>query len=340
MGALGTLAIVAGGLFLVIAPTPYLVEQPGPVYNVLSTIGGKPIISIEDRKTYPTTGALDLLTVTVSGDPKRGASWFEIASAFFSESVEIIKIEEIYPPGVDSNQVDQEADTMMLDSQAAAKGAALQELGEKILTNVRVSVVQKKGPAGKFLKAGDILSRIDGEVATGIDQVRAKVAASEGKRPVVLDIIRDGKKLTYNVTPVQVDGKWRLGIFVSTVPEIPVNIDIEIGNVGGPSGGQMFALAIYDLLTPGSLTGGEAIAGTGTIDVNGQVGPIGGIKQKMYGARDAGAKYFLAPSKNCSEVVGKIPDGIQVIKVSTLKDSIKALKAISAGKAKSLPSCN
>lgn len=340
LGAIGTLAIVAGGLFLVIAPTPYLVEKPGPVYNVLSTIGGKPIISIPDRKTYPTSGALDLLTVTVSGDPKRGASWLEIATAFFSQSDEIIKIKEIYPPGVDTSQVDEEADIMMLDSQAAAKAAALRELGEQIATNVRVSVVQKNGPAWNVLKAGDILSTIDGDIATGIDQVRAKVAASEGKRPVVLEILRDGKKKTFEITPILVDGKWRLGIFVATVPEIPVNIDIEIGNVGGPSGGQIFALAVYDLLTPGAMTGGESVAGTGTIDVNGQVGPIGGIRQKMYGARDAGAKYFLAPSKNCSEVIGKIPEGLQVIKVSTLNDSIKALRAISSNDTKSLPSCN
>ena len=102
----------------------------------------------------------------------------------------------------------------------------------------------------------------------------------------------------------------------------------------------MLALAIYDKLTPGSLTGGEKIAGTGTVDPDGNIGPIGGIVQKMWGASGAGVKWFLAPSENCSEVVGNIPKGISVIKVSTLQDSLAALKVISEkGNTASLPTC-
>jgi len=340
LGWLALAGLLVASFFLTLAPTPYLVEKPGPVYNVLATVGGKPMINIPDRKTYPTEGTLDLLTVSISGDPVRGASWLELLQAYFTPSNQIIDIADIYPPGVDSSEIDKEADVMMLDSQAAAKAAALRELGENIPSSVRVSVVQKDGPAWGKLKAGDTLLTIDGDKATGIDQVRAKVAESEGKRPVVLEILREGEAKTVSLIPVSVDGKWRMGIFVATVPEIPINIDIQVGNVGGPSGGQIFALAIYDLLTPGSLSGGNKIAGTGTIDVDGTIGAIGGIKQKMYGARDAGAKYFLAPAVNCPSVKGNIPSGIQVIKVETLKDSIKALQAISAGKAKSLPSCN
>jgi PDZ domain-containing protein len=101
----------------------------------------------------------------------------------------------------------------------------------------------------------------------------------------------------------------------------------------------MFALGIIDKLTPGDLTGGKKIAGTGTIDPDGVVGPIGGIRQKLVGARDAGARYFLAPADNCSEVVKHIPDGLTVVKVATLNAARDAVTAIAAGKADTLPGC-
>jgi PDZ domain-containing protein len=131
-----------------------------------------------------------------------------------------------------------------------------------------------------------------------------------------------------------------MGVYISAVPEFPFKIDIQVGNVGGPSGGQMLALAIYDQLTPGSLTGGQNIAGTGTVDSMGNIGPIGGIVQKMYGTSRAGIKWFLAPSANCDEVADHIPKGISVIKVSTIQDSLDALKVISSGgDATKLPTC-
>lgn len=337
---LGYGALVGLVSFLVVGPSPFLVESPGPVYNVLSTVNGKPIISVKDTKTYPVEGALDLLTVTIKGDPDRGASWFSIIESFFVEGSQIIDKAEVYPPGVDSDEIDEQADTMMLDSQASSKGAALRELGYEITSSVKVSVVLTDGAAGGKLKAGDTLLTVDGEIATGIDQVRTQVAASKGKRPVVLEILRDEEKKTFEITPKFVDGNWRLGIFVATVPEIPLEIDIKVDNVSGPSGGQIFALAIYDLMTPGLLTGGKQIAGTGSIDVDGSIGPIGGVKQKLVGAKNAGAEYFLMPKSNCSEAKGNIPEGMQVIAVSTLKESLKALEAIRAGNTKSLASCN
>jgi PDZ domain-containing protein len=110
-------------------------------------------------------------------------------------------------------------------------------------------------------------------------------------------------------------------------------------DVGGPSAGMMFALGIYDLLTPGPLTGGMKVAGTGTIDSRGEVGPIGGIQQKLVGARRAGARWFLAPASNCNEVVGHVPDGLRVVRTSTLHESRLAVEAIAAGRGQSLPSC-
>src|SRR5690606_23641311 len=133
---------------------------------------------------------------------------------------------------------------------------------------------------------------------------------------------------------------WLIGITLTTDYDFPIDVTIQLDNVGGPSAGMMFALGIVDELTPGPLTGGNDIAGTGTIDATGAVGPIGGIRQKLYGARDAGADFFLAPSSNCDEVVGHIPDGLQVISTSTLTDSLEAIEVIAdGGDVESLPAC-
>jgi len=122
--------------------------------------------------------------------------------------------------------------------------------------------------------------------------------------------------------------------------DFPFEVSIQLDNVGGPSAGQMFALGIMDKLTPDSLNGGKRVAGTGTIDNVGNVGAIGGIRQKMYGARSAGATIFLAPASNCDEVTGHIPAGLQVFAVKTLSDSVKVLDAVRAGSSTAdLPTC-
>jgi PDZ domain-containing protein len=114
-----------------------------------------------------------------------------------------------------------------------------------------------------------------------------------------------------------------------------------LNNVGGPSAGMMFALGIIDTLTPGELNGGQDVAGTGTITADGTVGPIGGIRQKMWGALDAGADWFLAPESNCDEVVGHIPGRLKVFAVKTLDDSLDVLEAIrDDGDLSALPTCS
>ncbi len=334
-----TVVLVGGGLFVTLAPTPYLVEQPGPVYNVFSTVGGVPIIAVEGHESYPTTGSLNMLTVTLLGDSARGASWLNVGLAKIDPSLAIIDKADIYPPGWDDQKLNEEADVMMLDSQSNAKAAALNLLKIPFTSSIKVTQVSKSTPASKVLKAGDTLLTVDGKVATGIDQLREFVAATKGQRALKLVLSRDGVQKNISITPALIDKEWRLGIYVQEVPEFPFKINIEVGDVGGPSGGQILALAIYDKLTPGSLTGGKNIAGTGTIDPAGNIGPIGGIRQKMYGALRAGVKYFLAPDSNCDEVVGHIPDGLNVFKVHTIKDSLKAVAAIKSGNTKDLAVC-
>jgi PDZ domain-containing protein len=154
---------------------------------------------------------------------------------------------------------------------------------------------------------------------------------------LTLKVLRDGKTLTLPVASKSSGGTAVIGVEVQQEYTFPFTVKISVGDIGGPSAGMMFALGIIDKLTPMNLTGGKFIAGTGEITASGQVQPIGGIQQKMVGARSAGATIFLTPAGNCSDTVGAVPAGLRLVKVSTLTQAISDLEAIKAGK--SVPSC-
>ena len=126
-------------------------------------------------------------------------------------------------------------------------------------------------------------------------------------------------------------------------PELVRNmkVSIKLQDVGGPSGGLMFTLGIIDKVSPGSLTGGKNIAGTGTMAADGKVGPIGGIRQKLFTASRAGDRFFLAPKENCLEILNHVPRGLRVVPVSTVSDAIKYLSVIAHdGDIAQLPVCS
>jgi PDZ domain-containing protein len=150
-------------------------------------------------------------------------------------------------------------------------------------------------------------------------------------------VSRGGKDVPLSVSTKEVGGKPVVGVDVQEGYVFPFSVKISVGNIGGPSAGMMFALGIIDKITSLNLTGGKFIAGTGEITPSGQVSPIGGIQQKMVGARDAGATVFLAPAGNCADTVGAIPAGLRVVKVSTLSQAMSDLEALKAGKP--VPSC-
>ncbi|WP_448630108.1 S16 family serine protease [Cellulomonas soli] len=134
-------------------------------------------------------------------------------------------------------------------------------------------------------------------------------------------------------------GRAQIGVYIDPAFDLPVDVAIKIDDIGGPSAGTMFALGIIDKLTPEDEADGQVIAGTGTMDVTGEVGPIGGIRQKMAGALRDGATWFLAPAGNCDEVVGHVPEGLHVAKVATLHEAREAITAIGAGSTDDLPTC-
>ncbi|WP_443218504.1 YlbL family protein [Rathayibacter sp. YIM 133350] len=331
-------------IVLGVAPSPYVIDQPGPVYDTLGSVthDGKkvPLISVPDQQTYPTKGALDLLTVSQVGNPEQRPDWFQVASAWFDPSKAVIPIDVAFPPNVSTDEVNQQSQAQMVDSQQDAIAAALLHLGYDFPRDVTVGGVSKGSPADGVLKKDDVITSLNGTPVHDIDALRAAVADNGTDKPAQVGIERAGAASVVEVTPTTVGKQVVLGVGVGMDYTFPFEVDIQLDNVGGPSAGQMFALGIIDTLTPGALTGGKHIAGTGTIDSAGDVGAIGGIRQKMFGAKDAGARYFLAPESNCDEVVGHVPSGLTVFAVKTLDDSLAALDAISTGApTDALPTC-
>ena len=188
-----------------------------------------------------------------------------------------------------------------------------------------------------MLRAGDLITAVDGQRVTGPTQLTSLIKAHGGSGPLHLTIVRGGVTHQVQITPRLVKGRPVLGVIVQPGYQFPFSVQISIGNIGGPSAGMMFALGVIDKLTAMDLTGGRFIAGTGEISPSGAVSAIGGIQQKMVGARDAGATVFLAPAGNCSDTRGAVPAGLRVVKVSTLSGAISALRALKAGQ--SVPSC-
>ena len=322
-------------------PTPYVIEQPGPAYNVLGEDGGKPIISIDNATSYKTSGNLDLLTVQIAGNREQTPSWMEIFSAWMDPSKSVLPIDQVFPANQTAEESTAESTAMMEQSQQEAIAVALKNLGYDVPVELYVSEVSKNSPSSGQIVAADFVKKISGVVVTTIDELRKQVNKFDGKTPLTVELTRQGESKSFSITPKKDEtGAYRIGILVGYKYDFPVQVKLQLADVGGPSGGMMFALGIYDKLTPGSLTGGNSIAGTGTIDGAGLVGPIGGIQQKMFGAQRAGAKFFLAPKDNCSEVVGHEPTGMQIFKVTTFKDALTAVEKIGKGDdLSSLPTC-
>ena len=189
--------------------------------------------------------------------------------------------------------------------------------------------------------AGDFILSINSEEITDIEQLKEIVTSWDESVPLAVVVDRDGTQVAKEVSPIKdAEGNFRFGILVGYKYDFPIKVDLQLGDVGGPSGGMMFALGVIDRLTPGDLTGGLHVAGTGTIAQSGEVGPIGGVVQKLYGAKRSGATVFLAPAANCEEIIGNVPAGLRVVKIETLQDALTALEKLSVNEQDtSLPSC-
>lgn len=329
---------IAGTVVLGTLPAPYVLESPGPVYDTIGDIelagDDVPVIEIDGEQTYPTSGSLDMLTVTLRGSRQNPLSWVDLAIAWFDPTRALLPVDLVYPDGQTEQQSDAESAADMADSQQEAVAAALAELGIDYTSTVTVTSTIEGYPADGVLLPGDRILTVDGDQIDGVTELSAALAARPVGSTFQIGIERDGEKQTVEVTTeASPDDPARpiVGIQPGASYDFPFDVTVNLGDVGGPSAGTMLALGVYDKLTPGELTGGERIAGTGTITADGEVGAIGGIRQKMYGAQAAGADWFLAPQSNCDEVVGHIPAGLEVFAMSTLGQALDAVETIADG---------
>jgi PDZ domain-containing protein len=346
------IALLCAGVFIKV---PYSEMSPGPTVNTLGDHDGEPVLQISGRRTYGTSGHLNMTTVRVtSADYKMNL--VEAVYGWLAHDDKVVPHSTLYPDGKTEEQSTQENAEEFSQSQESAKVAALRELGIPVDSWVIVSTVLKGSPAEGRLHAGDVIKAVDGTAVKAPDDVADLVTKHKPGQKVTFTVVpakaqaaaekehrkaTTTQKVTITTTASDDTGPARavVGISAGTDHTFPFSIDIKLADVGGPSAGLMFALGIYDKLTPGSLTGGTFVAGTGTIDDAGKVGPIGGVEMKTVGARDKGARYFLTPKDNCAAAAKDTPDGLTLVKVNTIKDALGALEDIRGGHTDALPKC-
>ncbi|CAB4625207.1 unannotated protein [freshwater metagenome] len=335
------LTFLVGVVTLVVLPTPYLIERPGPTFDVLGEVSGEPVIKVNNQQSYESKGQLDVLTVSVVGRPDQTPNWIEIGLAWLDSKQKVVPVEALYPPNRSSEEVRAESSAMMEVSQQDAIAAALSYLGYESPREIYIAEVTSDSASSGKLVAADFVIQVGDVRLTSIEQLRSIVGDWNQSDPVAVTVSRNGVLVTEEITPEKdSEGTFRLGIMVGYKYDFEIDVELQLGEVGGPSGGMMFALGIIDRLTPADLTGGSHIGGTGTIQQSGIVGPIGGIVQKLYGAKAAGATVFLAPAGNCPEIVGNEPAGLRVVKIDKLSDAVSALEKLSKNQdLASLPSC-
>ncbi|GAA4240687.1 PDZ domain-containing protein [Actinomadura meridiana] len=320
---------------------PYVALMPGPTSNTLGTNDkGQPLIRIDGRQVYPASGHLNFTTVTYRGGPGGRIDLLTALRGWIKGDTAIVPEETIFPQDESPKQVDEENTRQMQDSQQNAEAAALHELRIPVATRVVIDGIQKGRPADGVLKPGDEITAVNGTKITNVAQVTGTMDKHKVGDTVTLAYTRDGKQNTATLKTVATPNGDRpaVGIVISDEYKFPFKIDISVGDIGGPSAGLMFSLAIVDKLTPGPLTQGRFIAGTGTITPSGEVGPIGGIQQKMIAARRSGATIFLTPKDNCSDAKSARPDGLRLVRADTLHGAVQAINALTSGKGP-VPAC-
>jgi PDZ domain-containing protein len=320
---------------------PYVSVSPGPTYDTLGQLDGKMVVEIDGQQTFPTSGQLRMTTVSVNQD----VTLFSALGLWFNDRYALAPREEFIPPGKTEQDVEQENQKMFDESQSNAEIAALRHL-KKFPIVVIAGQITAGAPADQVLEPGDELLVVNGKKIAAPEEVRGALQGTAPGSPVTITFRRGGgPEQTASVTLAKASDfdkndtrtEGLLGLVPSERAAVPFKITIHLQDIGGPSAGLIFALAIVDRLTEGELEAGQQVAGTGTIDSKGNVGGIGGIPFKMVAAREAGATVFLVPADNCVEARSQAPDGLRLIKVDTLDTAVRSLEDLKAGR--QVPSC-
>jgi Lon-like protease len=306
--------IVAGGWVRL----PYYAVAPGPAREVA------PLITVSGHPTYTSTGKMYMTTVSFYQ-----VTTFQAIQAWLDPNLSLIAKEVLYPPGTSVQQAQRQGISQMDQSKIDATYVVLTQLAGYPKTHGDGALIEgviSGCPADGHLYSGDLITAIDGK------PIHTSSAALK-----VLGSLPPTARITFHITaadqqqdisvvrrPCADSAKPLVGIL--TVDQFPFPVSISSGDIGGPSAGLMYALGLYDLLTPGDLTGGRIIAGTGTLDLAGHVGPIGGIRDKVVAAERIGASLFLAPKDNMAELKGMNTGGMTAVSIGTFDDALKYLE--------------
>jgi PDZ domain-containing protein len=325
----GALLLLVFGVLGTTLPVPYVAQVPGPTFNTLGDIDGEPIIAVEGREPNDVEGNLNLTTVGVS---RGGLSLVQAVRGWLDDEVAVVPEESVYPPDRTEEETREANREAFLTSEQAAESVALGHLGypEKVV----VKGFAEDSPSEGHLEEGDAVEAVDGRPTPDLETLDEILTSIPGGTEVTVDYTRLGEPGSTSVTTraaTEREGSL-LGISVLVQPFAPFDVDIQVEDVGGPSAGLMLTLGILDLVGEDDLTDGAVIAGTGTIDADGNVGPIGGITLKMVTARDIGADLFLVPAENCAEALRVEDPGFGLARVATLDDALDALADLEAGR--------
>ena len=329
MLAAGSVLLVLFGLLGAAVPVPYVAQVPGPTYNTLGDIDGSPVITIQGRDRPETSGNLNLTTVGVSAG---GLSLVQAVRGWLDDEVSVVPEEVVYPPDRSEDDTRRANREAFLTSEEAATSAALGHLGYP--DKVVVRGLAEDSPSADALQEADSVDSVDGEATPDLDTLTDVLTGIPAGSDVEVGYSRLGKKGTVEITTGQApDRKGSLlGISVRDMPSAPFDVDIKVEDVGGPSAGLMLTLGIVELAGDQDLTGGDVVAGTGTIDEQGTVGPIGGITLKVLAAQDLGADLFLVPADNCAELLAAGDPPVPTARIGTLDDALTALDDLRAGR--------
>lgn len=348
--ALGlAVVLVLGVALLNLVTVDKVLYRPAGVHDTLGEINGQPIVNVEGLDTYDTSGSLDFLTILIDGGPRSEVTAWDWLLAELDPAVDIFDAADIYPPDVTAEEIQEENVELMTQSQLGAAVVALRATGIEVPEKVKVGQIIRNAPAAEALEVDDQILSVDGTAIENPEDVRVQLQEHTPGDIVPFTLLRADEEIEVDVPtgesdpdPLDPEAPPRtvIGVYLASDFDLPYEVTIDAGNVGGPSAGMMFSLAIYDKITPGELTGGKRFAGTGTISSDGTVGGIGGIVQKMYAAERDGVEYFLAPADNCAQVVGRIPGDLEVIRIENFSQARDVVESLGEGEDVELPRCS
>ena len=314
-------AIIAAA-FLVPIPI-FFAYLPGPVQGL------EELVTVDGASTYSSEGGLFLTTVSVDTEVTL-AEW---VMALIDSTEEVVSRESVTGgESLDDLQRRQRED--MVDSKNSAEIVALGALGlaRPEGDGARVDGLVPGTPAARHLQEGDVITGVDGEEVATLCDVGRAVGTHEPGETVRITVVRGGgpRDLTLQAAEnPNSPGRAFLGVAMEPDFDFDSGLEIEFktGRIAGPSAGLMFSLALYDRLTPDDLTAGRKIAGTGTINCDGSVGPIGGIRQKVAGAEREGADVFITPLANAADARA-VAGEIEVVGVDSFYQALDYLEKL------------